>query len=223
MAKAKNLEKGGETFLMSIKEHLRKILNRRNFKKSFLGFALSLAIVSTSISPPVTAFASKNSNNHEKLNSSFISILPADGQKVVRPDTPIQIVLKADKKTLKLFEINKDKHDNKDKGSKKQKDRFGVLISGGQQNFLATKSNGGLKVNYDSADNTVKIAVQHQTFKRYTDYNVYLLTKDVLNKYKAALNSNKRSQAFTKMLEKDNDKHVLSFGFETGSDIGEAS
>lgn len=202
-----------------------KLRIRRWWNKKFIAKALSVMLVSTSLLAPLQGLADEN------LNSNLASTIPSNGQTVVRPDTSIEITLKATDELMKELNLNnQDKDndkkqekdtDNKQDMDKDKKDSVGVLVSDGQNEFLATESNGDLTASYDSSSNTIKLDVMHSTLSRYTDYNVYLLEKDALNKYEASINSDKHSQSFAKMLEKDSDKHFVNYSFKTGSAIGE--
>ncbi|WP_434577035.1 invasin domain 3-containing protein [Thermoanaerobacterium thermosaccharolyticum] len=202
-----------------------KLRIRRWWNKKFIAKALSVMLVSTSLLAPLQGLADEN------LNSNLASTVPSNGQTVVRPDTSIEITLKATDELMKELNLNnqdkdKDKKQEKDNNNKQdmdkdKKDSVGVLVSDGQNDFLATENNGNLTASYDVNSNTIKLDVAHSTLSRYTNYNVYLLEKDALNKYEASINSDKHSQSFAKMLEKDSDKHFANYSFKTGSAIGE--
>lgn len=189
--------------------------------KHFLSVVLSLLLVANMFSPVIpVAFA----KGRGKLANSVVSITPADQQTKVAPNTPIEITLNADKHVLHTLGIDKNEDSKKHKKEhKERKDRLGVLITDGQNDFLASENDGTADVVYDEDTNTVKITVQHPNLTRYTSYNVYLLCKDSLNKYRASLNSDKHARAFEKMLEKEQDEHLFNYSFQTGSAIGEAS
>lgn len=185
-----------------------------SFEKRFLSLALSLLVAIVLLFPGTVR--AENEGGKFRLSDYIISIAPS-GQQLVRPDASIEIILAATEKVLKALGI-------KESGkSSEHMDRFGLLITDGQSHLLATERNGNAKMVYDNQAGIIRLTVPQPYLSRYTNYNVYLLTKDSLNKYKSTLKSDENSKAFLRMLEKEQDDHLLNYSFKTGSAVGEPS